>query len=160
MRDTNGRWLRGASANPRGRPRTGLAISELARSEIEKHKLVETLGNIGARAGEYAKADFDDQLRAIALLLSYGYGPPRAELTGGSEGVLIQIQYVENHNSTHVTEATPGAIEDRSGIEAFQRHGLRAAVRQIDAGDRPHHSAGLDGEANSLVHSHVSDAHG
>jgi hypothetical protein len=46
---------------------------------VEKHKLVEKLGSIGSRRDEFGQVDVDQQLRAIQLLLSYGYGPPRAE---------------------------------------------------------------------------------
>ena len=79
------RWSKGHSGNPKGRPREGTAIAALARSQVERHKLIEKLGEIGARTGEYARVDVDQQIRAIQLLLSYGYGPPRGEL-GSVEG--------------------------------------------------------------------------
>jgi hypothetical protein len=90
------RWSKGLSGNPKGRPREGAAIAGLARSQVERHKLVEKLGGIGARAGEYAEVDVDQQIRAIQLLLAYGYGPPRAELEGG-DAVVIQVTYVERN---------------------------------------------------------------
>ncbi|HEY7339187.1 MAG TPA: DUF5681 domain-containing protein, partial [Bryobacteraceae bacterium] len=91
------RWRKGQSGNPGGRPKRGTAIAELARRQIERHRLIEKLGSIGARANEYADADVDQQLRAIQLLLAYGYGPPRAENMGG-EGIRIQVTYAETNH--------------------------------------------------------------
>src|SRR5712692_10514385 len=93
------RWTKGESGNPRGRPKAGTAIAALARGQVERHKLIEKLGSIGARQGEYAKVDVDQQVRAIQLLLAYGYGPPRAELST-SEGVVIQVVYAERNQIT------------------------------------------------------------
>ena len=42
------RWTKGKSGNPIGRAREGAAITDLARHQIEKQKLVEKLGSIGA----------------------------------------------------------------------------------------------------------------
>jgi hypothetical protein len=50
------KWMKGQSGNPTGRPRSGLAINELARKEVEKRKLVETLGKIGGRQATTAKS--------------------------------------------------------------------------------------------------------
>src|SRR5439155_21936127 len=61
------RWTKGQSGNPRGRPKTGTAIAELARRQLEKHKLVERLGSIAA--GQEADVDVGQQLRAIQLLM-------------------------------------------------------------------------------------------
>jgi hypothetical protein len=77
------RWVKGRSGNPQGRPKHGTAIAEVARRQLERHRLIETLGSIGARAQEYAQVDVDQQMRAIQLLLAYGYGPPRAEISSG-----------------------------------------------------------------------------
>ena len=76
------RWVKGQSGNRKGRPRNGTAIAQLARAQVDKHKLVEKVGSIGARQGEYAKVDVDQQVRAIQLLLAYGYGPPRPDTEG------------------------------------------------------------------------------
>ena len=112
-----GRWIRGQSGNPKGRPRNGTAIAKLARSQIEKYKLVEKLGRIGGREGEYSKADADQQIRAIQLLLAYGYGPPRAEIEGG-DTLVIQVNYVER-NQIAINGATPRAIADHSAGETL-----------------------------------------
>ena len=84
-------WRKGQSGNPKGRPKAGTAIAELARRQVERHGLIETLGRIGARASDYADVDVDQQLRAIQLLLSYGYGPPRAEI-GGKPRYRLTLQ--------------------------------------------------------------------
>lgn len=59
------KWMKGQSGNPRGRPKNRTAIAEVARAQVEKHKLVEKLGSIAAREGQYAGMDVDQQLRAI-----------------------------------------------------------------------------------------------
>src|ERR1017187_1640332 len=118
------RWIKGLSGNPKGRPREGTAIAGLARSQVERHKLVEKLGRICAREGEYAEVDVDRQIRAIQLLLAYGYGPPRGELEGG-EAVVIQVTYVER-NQIAINGAAPGAIAGGAAGETIQRGLLRA----------------------------------
>jgi hypothetical protein len=138
-----GRWLTGQSGNPKGRPRNEIAIAALARSQVKKHKLVERLGRIGARAGEYSKVDFDQQIRAIRLLLAYGYGPPRGEIEG-NEGVVIQVNYVER-NSIAINCATSRAVEDHSASETVQRGLLRPPVGQDDARNGPVDSPGVAG---------------
>jgi hypothetical protein len=45
---------------------------------VDKYKLIDKLGSIAAGANEHSDVDVDQQLRAIQLLLNYGYGPPRA----------------------------------------------------------------------------------
>ena len=111
------RWIEGQSGNPKGRPRNGIAIAKLARSQIEKHKLVEKLGRIGGREGEYSKVDADQQIRAIQLLLAYGYGPPRAEREGG-DMLVIQVNYVER-NQIAINGTTPRAIAGDSAGETL-----------------------------------------
>jgi hypothetical protein len=83
------KWMKGQSGNPKGRPREAAAIAGLARNQVQKHKLVEKLGRIGAGKGEYSKVDAALQIRAIQLLLSYGYGPARSEHESG-ETLAIQ----------------------------------------------------------------------
>jgi hypothetical protein len=133
-------WTKGQSGNRKGRPKSGTAIAELARGQVARHKLVEKLGRIGAGLGEYGKLDVDQQMRAIQLLLAYGYGPPRAEMNVG-EGVVIQVVYAET-NHIAVTSAAPGAAEDNPGGEALQRRLLRAPVGKDPAGDQSSDSLG------------------
>jgi hypothetical protein len=101
------RWAKGHSGNPRGRPRAGRAIAELARLQLDKHKLVEKLGSIAAGERGVADVDVDQQLRAIQLLLAYGYGPPRPEIEV-SEGLTIQVIFAET-NHISIVAAKPSA---------------------------------------------------
>jgi len=137
------RWVKGKSGNPRGRPKTATAIADLARSQVEKHKLVEKLGSIGAGAGDYREVDVDQQLRAIQLLLAYGYGPPRAEVEGG-EGLKIQVIYAQA-NHIAITSAAPGAIPSDSGSQALQCRLLRPPLGQDGVGDGSTDSSGSAG---------------
>src|SRR6266852_682986 len=134
------RWVKGQSGNRRGRPPSGTAIAELARGQVEKHKLIEKLGSIGARQSEYAKVDVDQQMRAIQLLLAYGYGPPRAEINTG-EGVVIQVVYAET-NHIAIAGAASGATSSDSGSPTVQHSLLRAPLGQDGAGDGPPDSSG------------------
>ena len=137
------RWTKGQSGNPRGRPKTATAIAELARGQVEKHKLLEKLGSMGAAEGDYSEVDVDQQLRAIQLLLAYGYGPPRAEIEG-REGLVIQVNYVER-NQIAITGAAPGAIPSDSGGQALQCRLLRPPLGQDGVGDGSTDSSGSAG---------------
>jgi hypothetical protein len=127
------RWTKGQSGNRKGRPKSGTAIAELARGQVARHKLIEKLGSIGARLGEYVKVDVDQQMRAIQLLLAYGYGPPRAEVNVG-EGMVIQVVYAETNNIA-INSAAPGAIPGDSASQTLQRGLLRAPLGQDSTGD-------------------------
>jgi hypothetical protein len=94
MRDAMGRILPGYTGNPMGRPKT--ALSELCRAEITKHGLVSVLGSIAARTGQYAHktkipVTVSDQINAIRLLLTYGFGLPKSEIDNGN--VEIKVTY-------------------------------------------------------------------
>lgn len=128
------RWLRGQSGNPRGRPKKGNAIADLARQQIEKHRLVEKLGSIAARQSEYSDVEVTEQLRAIQMLLAYGYGgPPRAELEAGDGNVVIQVIYAETNQIAIAGAALRPTTSDRTG-EAIQRGLLRAPLGENGSG--------------------------
>ena len=130
------RWTKGKSGNPKGRPRKGTAIADLARDQIEKHRLIEKLGSIGAGQDGNHMADLDQQLRAIQLLLSYGYGPPRAEIDGSDRGVVIQVIYAER-NPIAINSAALGANASDPGGETLQRGLLRASLGEDSVGNEP-----------------------
>jgi hypothetical protein len=132
-KQTMSRWRKGQSVNPKGRPKSGTAIAELARRQVERHRLIEKLGSIGAAENEYADGDIDQQLPAIQLLLGYGYGPPRGE-SEGREDIQIQVIYVET-NHIAVTGAAPSATPSHPASETVQRGLLRAPLGQDAAGD-------------------------
>lgn len=134
------RWSKGQSGNPKGRPRDGTAVAGLARYQVEKHKLIEKLGGIGARVGEYANVDIDQQIRAIQLLLAYGYGPPRGELEGG-DAVVIQVTYVER-NQVAINCATSGATAGDGASGTVQRGLLRTPLGEDGTGNGSPHPPG------------------
>jgi hypothetical protein len=144
------RWIKGTSGNPKGRPTKGTSIADLARQQIEKHQLVEKLGSIGTRQGEYAEVDVDQQLRAIQLLLAYAYGPPRAEVEGNDREIVIQVIYAER-SQIAITSAAPGAGPSDSTSEAFQRGVLRPPLGQDPVGDRSADSPGIERQAGGVV---------
>jgi hypothetical protein len=110
-----------------------MAIAELARRQVERHRLIEKLGSISAGANEYSDVAIDQQLRAIQLLLSYGYGPPRGESEGG-EGIKIEVMYAET-NHIAINGAAPGPTPHHPGSETVQRGLLRVPLGQDGAGD-------------------------
>ena len=95
--------------------------------------MIEKLGEIGARAGEYAKVGVDQQIRAIQLLLSYGYGPPRSEVERG-DAAVIQVTYVER-NQIAINGAAPSATTGNGMGETVQRGLLRAPLGQDGTGN-------------------------
>src|SRR5262245_12079087 len=125
-----GRWNRGQSGNPRGRPKNGIAVAEL-RTQVEKHRLIDKLGNTGARAGEYANVDMDKEVRAIQLLLSYGYGPPRGHEIGGSEGILIQVVYAETNQIRKRGGGNRGQVVHRGHWRELGRSGEGRLGRDV-----------------------------
>ena len=133
-------WTKGQSGNRNGRPRNGTAIAELARAQVQKHKLIEKLGEIGGRLGEYGDIDTDQQIRAIQLLLAYGYGPPRPELEKG-DGIVIQVNYVQT-NQFAITRAASSATASRTGGETVQPRVLRAPVGEDSVRDGSIDSSG------------------
>jgi hypothetical protein len=68
--------------------------------------LIERLGRIGAGKDSNGNVDVGQQIRAIRLLLAYGYGPPKGEIESG-DGVVIQVTYVER-NQIAINGPTPG----------------------------------------------------
>ena len=136
------KWIKGQSGNPKGRPREVTAIAGLARNQVQRHKLVEQLGRIGAHKGEYSEVDVEQQIRAIQLLLAYGYGPPRSEHESG-ETVAIMVNYVER-NRTTINGAAPRAIPGSAAGETVQRGLLRTPLGEDGSG---HGSADAPGAA-------------
>ena len=125
-------WTKGKSGNPRGRPKSGTAIADLARRQVDKHKLIDKLASIAAGAKEYSDVDVDQQLRAIQLLLAYGCGPPRAEI-GSTEGLRIEV--VSETNYFAIASAARDPDSSVAASEALQRPMLRASLGQDDVGD-------------------------
>ena len=109
-------WVKGQSGNKLGRPRVGTSAAELARGQIEKHTLIEKLGCLAAREGEYAKVDFAAQLNAIKILLAYGYGQPvqQLERSGVPTHVTYEVHFVDKQmvlsEGDYVTRKDPARL--------------------------------------------------
>ena len=73
-RDSSGRFMKGASGNPGGRPTLPSELKELARSLS-----MEGLQYVAAMLRRETTSD-RDMLAAVRLLMEYGYGRPAAEL--------------------------------------------------------------------------------
>ena len=143
VRDGLGRWIKGTSGNDLGRPRTALAA--LCREQLTKHRLVECLGSIASRSGDYAKKSkipvtVSDQVGAIKLLLLYGYGMPKQEMDANGD-VKIEVTYADNRQVT-VTNAPRSAGADHSRSEEIQRSLMRPEIREDDAWDGQADSSG------------------
>ena len=72
-RDSSGRFMKGASGNPGGRPTLPSELKELARSLS-----MEGLQYVAAMLRRETTSD-RDMLAAVRLLMEYGYGRPAAE---------------------------------------------------------------------------------
>jgi len=71
-----------ASGNLWSRPRE--AFSDQCRAIVVKRKLPELLGEVARGVGEFSGTDVNTRIRAVALLLSYAFGPPMADSSGGA----------------------------------------------------------------------------
>ena len=108
-------------------------IAELARIQVQKHRLIEKLGSIAAGAGDSKAVAVDQRLRAIQLLMAYGYGPPRSEIEV-REDVTVEITYVEK-NRIATPSSAPSTVKDNSASQTFQRGLLRTSDGEDHIGD-------------------------
>jgi hypothetical protein len=130
-RDAQGHVLPGHSLNALGRPR--IALAELCRQQVTKRGLVRVLGEIAARTGKQkSEVTVGDQVRAIQLLLTYGYGLPKGEIESGD--VKIEVIYADNRQ-VNLTAAARGTGANHSGVEEIQCGGLRKALGEDQAGN-------------------------
>lgn len=121
------RWTKGKSGNPRGRPKRGAAIADLARQQIVKHQLVEILGRIGGRAGRVLRSGGGSAIarHSIVTLLrlrSAPRGDGRKRRKSGYRGAYAE------RNQIAITAATPSPTASDTASETLQRRLLRATL--------------------------------
>jgi hypothetical protein len=138
QRDAKGHLIKGVSGNDLGRPRSALSV--LCREQITKHGLVKVLDAIASRSGDYGRKHKDiqitvsDQILAIKLLLSYGYGIPRHEIDRPGD-VKIEVSYVNDHRQTLITNATLEPTHNHQGSQTLQRSLLLETMGEDGSGD-------------------------
>ncbi len=135
------KWIAGQSGNPMGRPRSGVSAADLARKQIDRHKLFEKLGELAARVNEKG-ADpriVTAAMRAAEILMDRGFGKPPQEIHQSKTELQIRVIYadIEQRSSLDVAPASPGAIAGSGRSPAIQCVAGGEKVREIDAG-APH----------------------
>jgi hypothetical protein len=99
-----GRWKKGESGNPKGRPRVGLAAAELVRKvgdeEWPNHAGLTRIEGVIRRLYQGAVSG---NTRAALILLDRGWGKPPQPVALGSDDnlnpVKIVVEYVEGEMS-------------------------------------------------------------
>ena len=74
-KQVRGRFKKGASGNPGGRPKRGEAFAEQVRVRWKTGRLLDRLVAIAEGKGT-DKPDVRAQLQALQVLASYGFGTP------------------------------------------------------------------------------------
>jgi hypothetical protein len=115
-------WPAGVSGNPQGRPKIGAAIAPAAREVIERRGLLEKLGAIASRKGSL-------QVRAIEVLLAYGYGKPPSEIRLAPSGQALDVRAV----LIQIMQDCP------QEMKGFLAHRLVMLDRAEEAGSGPTH---------------------
>ena len=86
-RASNGRFSKGKSGNPGGRPRDEQKVAELARSYTRE--AIETLADL-------MRSDNDERVRGTAAqaLLDRGWGKPKVEVVSDEAGYVQALRAV------------------------------------------------------------------
>ena len=86
-RSANGRFSKGKSGNPGGRPRDEQKVAELARSYTRE--AIETLADL-------MRSDNDERVRGTAAqaLLDRGWGKPKVEVVSDEAGYVQALRAV------------------------------------------------------------------
>ena len=98
-RGLNGRFAKGQSGNPGGRPRDEQKVAELARSYTRE--AIETLAEL-MRSGN------EERVRGMAAqaLLDRGWGKPKVEVVADGAGSYIEALRLINERLTIVEPTT------------------------------------------------------
>jgi len=118
-RGEGGRFLKGQSGNPKGRPKVGETLAEIVRGKLE-NKLVDADGNVVSNlemmlSTLLVKAKEGSE-KAIEILLDRGYGKAKTflEITTkeefvldwGEDGGLIEGEVLDENNQNQLTATT------------------------------------------------------
>jgi uncharacterized protein DUF5681 len=148
------KWTKGQSGNPKGRPKSGSSIAQLLREKVNKTRFVEAL----------LDAAYGGDVRAIGLVLAYTDGLPIRQGDNGRflQGIKIEVNYVDRERierlAVEPSQAAFGTGEGDRGIAPLQRRLLRPSLGQVNPGDRPDCSPGVDGTTGGVVQPDVPDA--
>ena len=110
MTDNSGRWTKGQSGNPSGRPRSDHNVKELARSHCPE--AIETLATI-CRKGTSESA----RVAAAIALIERGYGKAPSTFSDDAGGLVIRvIRFAELEVETGLPEIEQQQITDETGV--------------------------------------------
>jgi hypothetical protein len=82
-------WPKGHSGNP-----TGLTFTAACQTTIAQYDLVETVAQIAAGVGDYAKAALNDRLRATEILFERGYGKVKPTTENTDEDHVVYVKRI------------------------------------------------------------------
>lgn len=86
QREDAGKFKKGVSGNPKGRPKAGLTLQHICKEHAET--AIQIL--LGIMTDEKAKSG--DRIRAAEIILERGYGKPmQAVELGGAGGGPVQV---------------------------------------------------------------------
>ena len=137
-RRINGRWAPGVSGNPRGRPRTGMALAERVRATVDMEEMIAVAVSIYKGNGVAVRSDTDaagaqcvsipsarDRLAALTWLRDTGFFKPAqliatADLTPSDDSALnyealpddVLDDYLRAQNRAAVALGLPDLIDD------------------------------------------------
>ena len=104
VRSANGKFPKGRSGNPGGRPRDEQKVAELARSYTKE--AIETLA-------ELMRSSHDGRVRGTAAqaLLDRGWGKPRVEVFGNESGYVLALRAVATQLDIKPENRKDGELE-------------------------------------------------
>ena len=139
-RTESGRFVKGQSGNPGGRPVVMAEVKELARSHTAD--AIDTLAEIMRDEDEPAAA----RVAAASAILDRGYGKPVQEI---------------NANNTNINLTLSATIEQAARLIGHRADEFGGADRLLEAGPSAVRSNGAEGEEDrALANGGAKGAHG